>query len=151
MSGFYMDEDDDLSDICAVCGKTVGRHGYTNGECPAEDDLGFPPHRWHHTNKFVRSQGAEMKKPVILSVLQEADKAVSVDRMKTYGDPKVNFSRWRDMCQATNRPSLKDITAEDLAVIMILGKLSRDVNAPQHDNCVDIAGFASILNDVRGL
>jgi hypothetical protein len=93
-----------------------------------------------------------MKKTVAPpTVLEEALQAVSVDRMEKYGPPKVNFARWRDMCNATGRPALAEITAEDLAVVMILGKLSRDTNLPQRDNAVDIAGFASILNDVRGL
>jgi hypothetical protein len=92
-----------------------------------------------------------MKKLLNLSVLEEALQAVSVDRVEKYGHSKVTFARWRDMCNATGRKSLADLTAEDLAVIMILGKVSRDMHTPQRDNCVDIGGYASILNDVRGL
>ncbi len=85
------------------------------------------------------------------SILQEADALVSGPRQAAYGSPSDNFSRWRDLCQATGRPGLSAITAEDLAVAMVLLKLSRDTASPKRDNLVDGAGYLAVLDQVRGL
>ena len=89
--------------------------------------------------------------PSPMTILEEAIQAVSTDHMETYGLARENFQRWCALCQATGRPGLADISAEDLATAMILLKVSRDTQEAHKDNCVDIAGYASILNDVRGL
>lgn len=85
-----------------------------------------------------------------MNVLEEALRLVGGDRQDSYGSPPDNFRRWRDLCRASGRPGLARITSEDLAVLMILGKLARDANAPKRDNAVDIAGYAAILDQVRG-
>lgn len=84
------------------------------------------------------------------SVLVEAESLVNGDRQNAYGSPKDNFGRWRDLCRATGRPGLTDITSEDLAILMILGKVARETNSSKRDNPVDIAGYAFVLDQVRG-
>lgn len=85
------------------------------------------------------------------SVLLEAESLVNGDRAASYGDPKDNFRRWRDMCRATDRPALKEITAEDLAVVMICLKVCRDTASAKRDNVVDGAAYFELWNRVRGL
>ena len=41
------------------------------------------------------------------------------------------------------------MTAEDVAIAMILAKVSRESHAPKRDNAVDIAGYAETLQMVR--
>jgi len=85
------------------------------------------------------------------SVLTEAESLVNGPRQAAYGSPADNFSRWRDMCRATGRPGLADVTAEDLAVAMVLLKIARDTGSPKRDNAVDGAGYFDVLDQVRGL
>ena len=89
--------------------------------------------------------------PANRTILEKAIQCVDADKMEAYGPARENFGRWRDLCQATGRHGLADITAEDLAIVMILLKVSRETQSPNPDNCVDIAGYASLLNDVRGM
>jgi hypothetical protein len=84
------------------------------------------------------------------SILMEAESLVNGDRQAAYGSPKDNLGRWRDLCRASGRPGLACVTCEDLAVLMILGKVARDTNSPKRDNPVDIAGYAFMLDAVRG-
>ena len=86
-----------------------------------------------------------------ISVLLEAESLVNGDRAASYGDPKDNFRRWRDMCRATDRPALREITAEDLAVVMICLKVCRDTASVKRDNVVDGAAYFELWNRVRGL
>lgn len=85
------------------------------------------------------------------SVLEEAIRITGGNRRSDYGSPADNFVRWRDLCRASGRPSLATITAEDLCHVMILGKVARDTNSPKRDNAVDIAGYAYVLDECRGL
>jgi len=85
------------------------------------------------------------------SILSEAEAIVNGPRQAAYGSPADNFARWRDLCQATGRPGLSEVTAEDLAISMGLLKVARDTASPKRDNAVDGAGYFDILDQVRGL
>ena len=84
------------------------------------------------------------------SILLEAESLVNGDRAKAYGTPRENWTRIRNLCHATGRPGLATVTAEDLAILMILVKVARDTASPKRDNTVDIAGYAFVLDQVRG-
>ena len=84
------------------------------------------------------------------SILLEAESLVNGDRQAAYGTPSANLGRWRDLCRASGRPGLANVTSEDLAVLMVLGKIARDTNSAKRDNCVDGAGYFSLLDQVRG-
>lgn len=86
--------------------------------------------------------------PLFASILHEAIELTGVDRQQDYGDPRENMLRWRDMVRAMLGTQ---ITAEDLVRIMLCLKLSRDMHRPKRDNPVDIAGYAWLLDCVRGL
>lgn len=104
--------------------------------------------------KAIRNFREESKlkaDPKHKSVLLEAEALINGDRAKDYGDVRVNFTNWRDMCRGTGRPNLKHITAEDLAVIMVCLKVARDSHTPKRDNLVDGAAYFDLLEQVRGL
>lgn len=73
--------------------------------------------------------------------LNEALKCVTKDRQSTYGTPESNFGCIADLWSAyLGRP----ITAQQVAVMMILLKISRTKSSPGYeDNYVDIAGYAA--------
>jgi hypothetical protein len=82
------------------------------------------------------------------TILQEAQRLVYGDRNKDYGHPLDDFSRTAEMATGLLRNKLKDgaqITAEDFGMLMILAKLSRQVNRPKRDNLVDAAGYAATI------
>jgi hypothetical protein len=72
------------------------------------------------------------------------------ERGDSYGPPNEHFQR---TCDALNAlmPDLfaREITAADWAKVMIVDKVSRDAEAAKLDTCIDIAGYAACLAEVR--
>jgi hypothetical protein len=76
------------------------------------------------------------------SVLTEAEGLVHGDRNASYGPPIDDFSRTAGMVSAMLAHKLSQpLTAEDVGLFMVCVKLSRQINAPKRDNCVDGAGY----------
>jgi len=73
------------------------------------------------------------------NVLHEADKLVHGDRGNDYGSPREDFERTAKMMSAVLGTS---VTAEQVPLLMICVKLSRQCHKPKRDNLVDIAGYA---------
>ena len=71
-------------------------------------------------------------------------------RGDSYGPPAEHFQR---TCDALNAlmPDLfaREITAADWAKVMIVDKISRDAEVAKLDTCIDIAGYAACLAEVR--
>lgn len=68
------------------------------------------------------------------------------DRNKTYGSPTQNFQNTADIWNVLLAHKLKDgaeITATEVATLMIALKLARTIAQPKRDNFVDIAGYAA--------
>jgi Domain of unknown function (DUF6378) len=74
-----------------------------------------------------------------MNILQEADKITSVDRHKDYGNPRPDFERTAKLWSAYLD---MNIQAEDIPMLMILLKVSRQKHKDKADNLVDIAGYA---------
>lgn len=75
---------------------------------------------------------------------------VTIERGKAYGPPAEHFERtvlalYALMPDVFARPPLP----EDWAKCMIIDKLARDAEVPKEDNCIDIAGYAACLYEVR--
>ena len=68
---------------------------------------------------------------------------VLVDRGENYGRPKPNHQRMADLVNVYLKSKKGNLEAEDMTVIMILFKVARLMETPQHvDSFLDIAGYA---------
>lgn len=83
------------------------------------------------------------------SILQDALEIVSKDRNTDYGDPEDNF---RDIAELWSVYKGFDFTAHDVAVMMILVKVSRLKTSPdKEDHWIDIAGYAACGGQARAV
>ncbi len=86
------------------------------------------------------------------TICQEADRIVDVDRQAQYGHPLDNFGQTSEMVTALLRGKLKPgavVSPEEVGLIQILVKVSRESNYPKRDNRVDIAGYAKTVELVH--
>jgi hypothetical protein len=74
------------------------------------------------------------------NILTEALK-VTEDRQEKYGPPNENFKRIAELWTAYLNTDI-NFTERDVAMMMVLLKIARDVHSAQRDNLVDIAGYA---------
>ena len=89
------------------------------------------------------------------TILDEANAAVFGAREKDYGHPRDDFARiatlWTAYLQG-RAPVNNQIMPEDVPCLMILLKMARLSNTPNHrDSWVDIAGYAETGARVVGL
>jgi hypothetical protein len=85
-----------------------------------------------------------------MSILIEAHNLVHGDRGADYGHPLDDFSRTAAIASVLLAGKLAaPLEAEDVALIMVAVKLSREVNRPKRDNLVDGAGYLETLHMVR--
>lgn len=76
------------------------------------------------------------------SILKEAEQLTHGDRAQSYGHPFDNYTRVAGLVNILLKDKLAtELTASDLALVMICVKLSREMNFPKRDNLVDIAGY----------
>ena len=79
-------------------------------------------------------------------ILTKANKIVNGVRNETYGTPEDNFK-----CIAVywSRYLDKEVTAHDVAIMMILLKVARTQSGTgSMDNYVDIAGYAACAGEI---
>ena len=81
-----------------------------------------------------------------MNVLEEANKIVSGDRNKDYGDAAVDMARvakmWSVILDYEIRP-------EQVPLCMICVKLSRESHKHKRDNLVDIPGYSEVCSQVH--
>ena len=106
--------------------------------------------------KIVEKLVEEVNKPKKLkaikpkvSVLEEAQTIIYGDREKTYGHPAKNLKTIANMWNAYMN-NMDDgnfnVTAKDVAAMMMLVKVARFANDPTHrDNLVDVCGYAALI------
>lgn len=74
-------------------------------------------------------------------VLETANKIINGSRQENYGNPESNFQK---IANYWSQYLGKDITPADVAIMMILMKVSRLQNNIKHeDSWIDIAGYAA--------
>lgn len=87
-------------------------------------------------------------------MLNHAAGLVSGQRAADYGDKTQNHERiamlWRMWLAQRGKPC--EINAYDVAMMMLMLKIARLMHSPGHqDSHVDIAGYASILEEITGV
>ena len=86
------------------------------------------------------------------TILDEA-KQITEERQSNYDVPENNFSRiaeeWNLYFKHKNMSI--EITAEDVAIMMIKMKIVREIFKPGKDNLVDLCGYAHCLARIRGV
>lgn len=86
-------------------------------------------------------------------ILDEAIRITSDDRRRDYDHPKPNHERiariWNAYLSIRSDPH-SEVTAADVARMMIGLKLVRDAHTPKRDNATDIAGYARCLAMIQG-
>ena len=87
-----------------------------------------------------------------MSVIDTAKEIIYGDREKTYGHPSKNLENIADMWTIYLRgrglldPNGDALTATDVCNTMILLKVARLANQPDHvDSIVDIVGYAALI------
>jgi hypothetical protein len=87
-----------------------------------------------------------------MSILKEANTIIYGDREKTYGHPSKNLKTIAKMWNAylvacgVAIEGEGELTAKDVASLMILLKTARLANDPTHrDSMVDIAGYSALI------
>ena len=86
-------------------------------------------------------------------ILAKASDLVSNDRNKSHGDAFSNHAEiaefWNIFLDKKLRP-MANITADDVAIMMILLKISRHTQGEKIniDNFVDMAGYAAIAGEI---
>jgi hypothetical protein len=78
------------------------------------------------------------------SILLQADALIHGDRARQYGNVKDNFGRWANLCNIMGI----EVTAQELAMISVLGKLAREANKKKTDNIVDAAGYLGLYDEL---
>lgn len=86
------------------------------------------------------------------NILQEADRLVGGDRQKDYGHPYHDFAKtaklWSVVLGDILKPG-KEVTREQVALCMVMVKMSRQLNRPKRDNIVDGAGYLRTLEMIQ--
>lgn len=81
------------------------------------------------------------------NILTEAERIVYGDREQTYGTPTKNLKQIARLWSAYLDT---EITAHEVCDMMILLKLARLQNNPEHrDSLVDIAGYAALKERIQ--
>lgn len=90
------------------------------------------------------------------TVLEEANRIIYGDREKTYGNPAKNFVAtaclWQGYLKAKAEEQASDfitISALDVAHMMILLKMARELHMHKRDNVVDMAGYAGCIQKME--
>lgn len=88
----------------------------------------------------------EVHEPIEESVALEAHKLVNGQRQDDYGHPLDNFTQTGQMWAAIL--GVPEVTAEQVGLMMVAAKLSRQCHRPKRDNLTDIAGYATTVDMV---
>ena len=86
-----------------------------------------------------------MKEFEALDVLEEAKDLIYGQRADDYGDAQSNFQRMADLVNPIIKKADGNLTATDMALVMIQVKIARLQESPDHeDSWIDIAGYAAL-------
>ena len=87
-------------------------------------------------------------------ILKKASELVTGDRNETHGDAFQNHAEiaefWNIYLDKKLQP-MASITAEDVALMMVLMKISRNTQGKKNnmDNFIDMCGYAAIAGEIN--
>ena len=87
-------------------------------------------------------------------ILKKARDLITGDRNKTHGDAFQNHAEiaefWNIFLDKKLQP-MASITAEDVALMMVLMKISRNTQGKKNnlDNFIDMCGYAAIAGEIN--
>ena len=80
-----------------------------------------------------------------LDVLERAISLIHGQRAKDYGDAQSSFQRMADLVNPIIKKADGNLSASDMALVMIQVKIARLQETPDHeDSWTDIAGYAAL-------
>tara|TARA_R110000824_G_scaffold309006_1_gene496417 strand:+ start:584 stop:955 length:372 start_codon:yes stop_codon:yes gene_type:complete len=80
-----------------------------------------------------------------LEVLERAISLIHGQRAKDYGDAQSSFQRMADLVSPIIKKADGNLSASDMALVMIQVKIARLQESPNHaDSWIDIAGYAGL-------
>jgi hypothetical protein len=79
------------------------------------------------------------------AVLLEAADLIDGERAHTYGPPAQNLNRIANLWSAYLE---REISARDVAWLMVLLKVAREAAGHSRDSSIDAAGYAAIAHEV---
>lgn len=84
------------------------------------------------------------------NILKKAEQTV-FQRQGTYDKPEDNFTRIADLWNAyiKGRPNKDPLTPKDVALMMVLLKISRELYQHKEDNLIDAAGYIQCAENVQ--
>ena len=80
-------------------------------------------------------------------LIVKAEDVINGDRHSTYGDARESFETIAKLWSAYLSV---DVTAEQVAAMMVLMKISRQRKSKHMDNWVDIIGYAALGGEIEG-
>lgn len=82
-----------------------------------------------------------------MNILDEAKEIIYGDREKTYGHPSVNLDNIAKFWSVYLK---KDVNAQDVATMMVLLKVSRLMNNPDHyDSLLDGLAYFALVDRIK--
>ena len=99
-----------------------------------------------HENRAQTPEEYASANPPRARVLQEAERLTCGDRNRTYGPPTQNFKNIAEFWTTRIGHKLKDgetITSTDVADLMVLLKVARNIAQIKKDNFVDAAAYSA--------
>jgi hypothetical protein len=82
-----------------------------------------------------------------MNILEEAQSIIYGDREKTYGHPAKNLL---NIAKLWSIYLDKEVTAQDVATMMVLLKIARLKNQPDHrDSLVDSVGYLALIERIK--
>ena len=86
-----------------------------------------------------------------MSIIDQARDIIEGDREQTYGEPGLNLRRIADQWSTYISQKYDAgiwLNEEDVCWMMVLLKMSRQINAHKEDNLVDAIGYIALIEKV---
>ena len=111
-----------------------------------------------NANRYAQSQAVTAKEPsrkmIGSDIFEMAKKIVNGHRQDDYGSPEDSFQNIANYWNAYFKQIADDreegLTAEDVAIMMVLCKIARLGHAYTRDSVVDICGYSAIYAAMHG-